>query len=73
MKEPLSEYLPIIVFLVVAIVLGFVSILFIFVDLKIAFLFPRAVAFSEMSMMVLLAILTVGFAYEWKKGGPEGE
>ena len=73
MKQPLSEYLPIIVFLGVAIVLGFVSILFIFVDLKIAFLFPRSVVFSEMSMMVFLAILTVGFAYEWKNGGPEWE
>ena len=51
-----------------------VSILFIIFDLEIAFLFPWAVAFGDMSMaafwsmMVFLAILTAGFAYEWKKG-----
>jgi NADH-quinone oxidoreductase subunit A len=51
-----------------------VSILFIIFDLEIAFLFPWAVAFGDMSMaafwsmMVFLAVLTVGFAYEWKKG-----
>jgi len=56
-----------------------VSILFIIFDLEIAFLFPWAVAFSEISMtafwsmMVFLAVLTVGFAYEWKKGALEWE
>ncbi len=56
-----------------------VAILFIIFDLEIAFLFPWAVAFGEMSMtafwsmMVFLAILTVGFAYEWKKGALEWE
>jgi NADH-quinone oxidoreductase subunit A len=51
-----------------------VSILFIIFDLEIAFLFPWAVAFGDMSMaafwsmMVFLTVLTVGFAYEWKKG-----
>jgi NADH-quinone oxidoreductase subunit A len=56
-----------------------VSILFIIFDLEIAFLFPWAVAFGEMSMtafwsmMVFLAVLTVGFAYEWKKGALEWE
>jgi NADH-quinone oxidoreductase subunit A len=54
-----------------------VSILFIIFDLEIAFLFPWAVAFKDVglvgfwSMMVFLAVLTVGFAYEWKKGGLE--
>lgn len=54
-----------------------VSILFIIFDLEVAFLFPWAVAFGELSatafwsMMVFLAVLTVGFAYEWKKGALE--
>jgi NADH-quinone oxidoreductase subunit A len=56
-----------------------VAILFIIFDLEIAFLFPWAVAFGEMSMvafwsmMIFLAVLTVGFAYEWKKGALEWE
>jgi NADH-quinone oxidoreductase subunit A len=56
-----------------------VSILFIIFDLEVAFLFPWAVAFGDMSMtgfwsmMVFLAVLTVGFAYEWKKGALEWE
>jgi len=54
-----------------------VSILFIIFDLEVAFLFPWAVAFGDISMtgfwsmMVFLAVLTVGFAYEWKKGALE--
>lgn len=56
-----------------------VSILFIIFDLEIAFLFPWAVAFGDIgdvafwSMMVFLAVLTIGFAYEWKKGAMEWE
>lgn len=56
-----------------------VSILFIIFDLEVAFLFPWSVAFGELSMvafwsmMVFLAVLTVGFAYEWKKGALEWE
>ncbi|SPJ22904.1 NADH-quinone oxidoreductase subunit A [Palleronia abyssalis] len=56
-----------------------VSILFIIFDLEIAFLFPWATTFSVMtdtafwSMMVFLAVLTVGFAYEWKKGALDWE
>ena len=126
MKEPkvedlLASYLPIVIFLAIAIALGLVlmlsaiviavrnpdaeknsvyecgfnafddarmkfdvrfylvAILFIIFDLEIAFLFPWGVAFSEMSMtafwsmMVFLAVLTVGFAYEWKKGALEWE
>ena len=54
-----------------------VSILFIIFDLEVAFLFPWAVAFAGLSevafwsMMVFLGVLTVGFAYEWKKGALE--
>ena len=121
MDDLLRDYLPIIVFLVIAIGLGLVlmlsamviavrnpdpekvsayecgfnafddarmkfdvrfylvSILFIIFDLEIAFLFPWAVAFGEMSMvafwsmMVFLGVLTIGFAYEWKKGALEWE
>ncbi|MGR3435900.1 MAG: NADH-quinone oxidoreductase subunit A [Shimia sp.] len=56
-----------------------VAILFIIFDLEIAFLFPFAVAFADISMagfwsmMVFLAVLTVGFAYEWKKGALDWE
>ena len=56
-----------------------VSILFIIFDLEIAFLFPWAVAFKDISMIsfwsmiVFLSVLTVGFAYEWKKGALEWE
>ena len=56
-----------------------VAILFIIFDLEVAFLFPWAVAFQDISMtgfwsmMVFLAVLTVGFAYEWKKGALEWE
>jgi NADH-quinone oxidoreductase subunit A len=54
-----------------------VAILFIIFDLEIAFLFPWAIAFKSVgvfgfwSMMVFLGILTIGFIYEWKKGGLE--
>lgn len=119
MQELLFDYLPIVIFLGVAIALGLVlilaavilavrnpdpeknsiyecgfnafddarmkfdvrfylvAILFIIFDLEIAFLFPWAVAFKDMgtlgfwSMMVFLAVLTIGFAYEWKKGALE--
>ena len=121
MDDLLRDYLPIIVFLVIAVGLGMVlmlsamviavrnpdpekvsayecgfnafddarmkfdvrfylvSILFIIFDLEIAFLFPWAVAFGEMSMaafwsmMLFLGVLTIGFAYEWKKGALEWE
>ena len=54
-----------------------VAILFIVFDLEIAFLFPWAVAlrkigaFGLIAMGVFLAILVVGFIYEWKKGALE--
>ena len=56
-----------------------VAILFIIFDLEIAFLFPWAVSldviggFGLLSMAVFLAVLVVGFAYEWKKGALEWE
>ena len=121
LQEMLSEYLPIMIFLGLAVALGLmlimaaaivavrnpdpekvsayecgfnafddarmkfdvrfylVAILFIIFDLEVAFLFPWAVAFQDVSMagfwsmMVFLAILTIGFAYEWKKGAMEWE
>jgi NADH-quinone oxidoreductase subunit A len=57
-----------------------VSILFIIFDLEVAFLFPWAVAFRDLgalgdfgfwSMMTFLAVLTIGFIYEWRKGALE--
>ena len=54
-----------------------VAILFIIFDLEVSFLFPWAVAFRDVglfgfwSMMVFLAVLTIGFIYEWKKGALE--
>jgi NADH-quinone oxidoreductase subunit A len=56
-----------------------VAILFIIFDLEVAFLFPWAVSlgniglFGFWSMMIFLAILTIGFVYEWKKGALEWE
>jgi NADH-quinone oxidoreductase subunit A len=56
-----------------------VAILFILFDLEIAFLFPWAVSLKEIgasgfwAMMIFLAILVVGFAYEWKKGALDWE
>jgi NADH-quinone oxidoreductase subunit A len=54
-----------------------VAILFIIFDLEVAFLFPWAIVFGQLgaygfwSMMVFLGVLTIGFAYEWKKGALE--
>jgi len=54
-----------------------VSLLFIIFDLEIAFLFPWALAFHDIgafgfwSMIVFLAVLTIGFVYEWNKGALE--
>ena len=56
-----------------------VAILFILFDLEIAFLFPWAIVLEEIglfgfvAMMVFLAILVVGFIYEWMKGALEWE
>ena len=54
-----------------------VAILFIIFDLEIAFMFPWAVsldtvgAFGIYAMGIFLAVLVVGFVYEWKKGALE--
>jgi len=56
-----------------------VAILFILFDLEIAFLFPWAVVLEDLgmfgfwAMVIFLAILVVGFIYEWKKGALEWE
>ena len=54
-----------------------VAILFILFDLEIAFLFPWAVVLQEiglagfLAMLLFLAVLVVGFIYEWVKGALE--
>lgn len=54
-----------------------VAILFIIFDLETAFFFPWAVALRKIghvgfwSMMFFLAVLVIGFIYEWKKGALE--
>ncbi len=54
-----------------------VAILFIIFDLEIAFLFPWAISmdgiglFGVLAMGIFLAVLVVGFIYEWKKGALE--
>jgi len=116
MDKLLAEYLPILIFIAIAIGLGvvmvassyivarqhpdsaklsayecgfepfedargkfnvrfyLVAILFIIFDLEVAFLFPWAITLGETglfgfwSMFVFLAILTIGFVSEWKKG-----
>ncbi|WP_343591284.1 NADH-quinone oxidoreductase subunit A [Paracidovorax wautersii] len=56
-----------------------VAILFILFDLEIAFLFPWAIALQDVGLagfvavVIFLAILVVGFAYEWKKGALDWE
>ena len=51
-----------------------IAILFVVFDIEIAFLFPWAISVKALgvtgfvSVMTFLAILTIGFAYEWKKG-----
>src|SRR5256885_3271596 len=56
-----------------------IAILFILFDLEIAFLFPWAIVLQDIgsfvfwAMMIFLALLIVGFAYEWKKGALEWE
>ena len=55
------------------------AILFIILDLETAFLFPWAIVLDEIgvfgfwAMMIFLAILVVGFNYEWMKGALEWE
>lgn len=56
-----------------------VAILFIIFDLETAFLFPWAIAlrrigwFGFIGMLVFLAVLVVGFIYEWRRGALDWE
>jgi NADH-quinone oxidoreductase subunit A len=56
-----------------------VAILFILFDLEIAFFFPWAIVLDDIgvygfgAMMFFLAVLVIGFIYEWKKGALEWE
>ena len=56
-----------------------VAILFIIFDLEIAFLFPWAIVLDQVgdfglaAMAIFLAVLVIGFIYEWKKGALEWE
>src|SRR5467141_4430864 len=58
-----------------------VAILFILFDLEVAFLFPWGATLGDLGawspgfwgMMLFLAVLTVGFVYEWKKGALDWE
>ncbi|HSA61906.1 MAG TPA: NADH-quinone oxidoreductase subunit A [Nitrospiraceae bacterium] len=54
-----------------------IAMLFVIFDIEIVFMFPWAVAFSELGlvglveMVVFIGILVVGFWYAWKKGALE--
>ncbi len=56
-----------------------VAILFIIFDVEVAFLFPWAVSLGHIgllgfwSMMGFLAVLTIGFIYEWNMGALDWE
>jgi NADH-quinone oxidoreductase subunit A len=56
-----------------------VAILFIIFDLEIVFLFPWAVSLRKIgaigfvAMAIFLALLVIGFIYEWQKGALEWE
>nr|BBQ05327.2 NADH dehydrogenase subunit 3 [Hemiarma marina] len=56
-----------------------VAILFLLFDLEVSYLFPWSVTlgslptFGYWSMFIFLLILTIGFVYEWRKGGLEWE
>ena len=54
-----------------------VALLFIIFDVEVAFLFPWAVSldtiglYGILAMAIFLAVLVVGFIYEWKQGALE--
>lgn len=56
-----------------------VAILFIIFDLETAFLFPWAIALRHIAwagfvgMLIFLAVLLVGFIYEWRRGALDWE
>lgn len=56
-----------------------IAIIFIIFDLETAFMFPWAVVIKDIhwfglaGMALFLGLLTIGFVYEWRKGGLEWE
>ncbi|HWS58467.1 MAG TPA: NADH-quinone oxidoreductase subunit A [Actinotalea sp.] len=54
-----------------------VAMSFIIFDIEVVFMYPWAVAFGELAlfgvvaMMTFLALITVPFVYEWRRGGFE--
>jgi len=54
-----------------------VAMTFIVFDIEVVFMYPWAVAFTELAMfgvvaiITFLALITVPFAYEWRRGGLE--
>ncbi len=56
-----------------------VDILFIIFDLEITLLFPWSLTLSQttdfgfFTMLIFLIVLTIGFVYEWQKGGLDWE
>ena len=72
-------YLVAILFIIFDVRFYLVAILFIIFDLEVAFLFPWAISlgnigiFGFWSMIIFLAVLTIGFIYEWRKGALEWE
>jgi NADH-quinone oxidoreductase subunit A len=54
-----------------------VAMTFIIFDIEVVFLYPWAVSFAEVAMyglvamMAFLALITVPFVYEWRRGGFE--
>jgi len=54
-----------------------VAMTFIIFDIEVVFLYPWAVAFHELAMfgliamLTFLALITVPFVYEWRRGGFE--
>ena len=56
-----------------------IGILFLIFDIELVFLYPWAISLTKISyfgywtMCIFLIILTIGFAYEWKKGALDWE
>ena len=54
-----------------------IAVLFVIFDIEIIFLYPWAVAFRKIgliglvSMLIFIALIVLGFAYAWRKGGLE--
>jgi NADH-quinone oxidoreductase subunit A len=56
-----------------------IAVLFILFDIEVVFFLPWAIAFRQLGMYGLIAMVVftipilIGFVYEWKKGGLEWE